>query len=160
MDGLTSTESRKGALQAQHWITGLNILTICLLSLSRWPSLYSMPQRTTITRKYLHPFGGSDSKESACNVGDLASIPGLGRSPGEGNSYPLHYSCLENSMDLVDTTKQLSLSPSCLLGSLRVPINDRRRLTLSCIMITFFKFHRKKKSDRCYQYENTRKNSR
>ena len=41
---------------------------------------------------------GSDSKESACNVGDLGSIPGLERSPGEGNSYPLQYSGLENSM--------------------------------------------------------------
>ena len=43
--------------------------------------------------------GGSDSKESACNTGDLGSIPGSERSPGEGNGYPLHYSCLENSMD-------------------------------------------------------------
>ena len=42
---------------------------------------------------------GSDSKESACNVGDLGSIPGLGRSSGEGNSNPLQYSCLENPMD-------------------------------------------------------------
>ena len=39
------------------------------------------------------------SKESACNAGDLDSIPGLGRSPGEGNCYPLQYSGLENSMD-------------------------------------------------------------
>ena len=37
--------------------------------------------------------GGSDCKESACNVQDLVLIPGLGRSPGEGNGYPLHYSC-------------------------------------------------------------------
>ena len=43
--------------------------------------------------------GGSDGKESACNAGDLSSIPGLGRSPGEGNSNPLQYSCLENPMD-------------------------------------------------------------
>ena len=43
--------------------------------------------------------GGSDGKSSACNVGDLGSIPGLGRSPGEGNGNPLQYSCLENSMD-------------------------------------------------------------
>ena len=40
-----------------------------------------------------------DDKESACNMGDLGSIPGLGRTPGEGNGYPLQYSCLENSMD-------------------------------------------------------------
>ena len=42
---------------------------------------------------------GSDDKESACNVGDLGLIPGLGKSPGEGNGNPLQYSCLENSMD-------------------------------------------------------------
>ena len=42
---------------------------------------------------------GSDGKESACNARDLGSIPGSGRSPGEGNSYPLHYSCLDNSVD-------------------------------------------------------------
>ena len=43
--------------------------------------------------------GGSDSKESTCNSGDLGSIPGSGRFPGEGNGYPLQYSCLENSKD-------------------------------------------------------------
>ena len=43
--------------------------------------------------------GGSDSKASACNAGGLGSIPGSGRSPGEGNGNPLQYSCLENSMD-------------------------------------------------------------
>ena len=43
--------------------------------------------------------GGSDSKKSACNAGDLGSVPELGRSPGELNGNPLQYSCLENSMD-------------------------------------------------------------
>ena len=43
--------------------------------------------------------GGSGSKESACNAGDQGSVSGLGRSPGEGNGYPLQYSCLENFMD-------------------------------------------------------------
>ena len=42
---------------------------------------------------------GSAGKESACNAGDLGSIPGLGRAPGEGKGYPLQYSGLENSMD-------------------------------------------------------------
>ena len=42
---------------------------------------------------------GSDSKESACSAGDLGLIPGSRRSPEEGNGNPLHYSCLENSMD-------------------------------------------------------------
>ena len=60
---------------------------------------------------------GSASKESACNAGDLGSIPGLGRSPGEGKGYPRQYSGLENSMDYtvhgvakeLDTTERLSL---------------------------------------------------
>ena len=64
--------------------------------------------------------GGSEVKASACNAGDLGSIPGSGRSPREGNGNPLQYSCLENPMDggawwaIVlrvaesDTTEQLS----------------------------------------------------
>ena len=43
--------------------------------------------------------GGSDSKESTCNVGDLCLIPGLGRSPEGGHGNPLQYSCLENPVD-------------------------------------------------------------
>ena len=43
--------------------------------------------------------GGSEVKASTCNAGDLGSIPGSGRSPGEGNGNPLQYSCLENPMD-------------------------------------------------------------
>ena len=43
--------------------------------------------------------GGSDGKASAYNAGDLGSVPGSGRSPGEGNGNPLQYSCLENPMD-------------------------------------------------------------
>ena len=42
---------------------------------------------------------GAEVKVSACNVGDLGSIPGLGKSPGEGNGNPLQYSCLENPVD-------------------------------------------------------------
>ena len=61
--------------------------------------------------------GGSAGKEFTRNVGDLGLIPGLWRSPGEGNNYPLHYSGLENSMDCivmgsqrVGHDEQLSLS--------------------------------------------------
>ena len=43
--------------------------------------------------------GGSGGKESACSAGDPGSVPGLGRSPGEGKGYPLQYFCLENFMD-------------------------------------------------------------
>ena len=46
--------------------------------------------------------GGSAGKESACNAEDLGSIPGSGRSPGEGEGYPLQYSDLENSMNCID----------------------------------------------------------
>ena len=64
---------------------------------------------------YGFPYG-STGKESACNAGDLGSIPGLGRSPGEGNSWPLQYSGLENSTDCIvhgvaksrDMTERLS----------------------------------------------------
>ena len=45
------------------------------------------------------PGGFPDGKASACNAGDLGSIPGSGRSPGEGNGNPFQYSCLENPMD-------------------------------------------------------------
>ena len=61
--------------------------------------------------------GGSAGKESACNVGDLGLIPGLGRSPGERKGYPFQHSGLENSRECIvhgvtesDTTEQLSLS--------------------------------------------------
>ena len=50
-------------------------------------------------RGTLNNESGTEGKESACNVGDLGLIPGSGRSPVEGNGFPLHYSCLENRMD-------------------------------------------------------------
>ena len=67
---------------------------------------------------FIFDYCSSAGKESACNVGDLGSIPGLGRSPGEGKSYPLQYSDLENSMGCIvhgglkksDTTERLTLS--------------------------------------------------
>ena len=78
------------------------------------------------TREFFHfskspcaPLGfpcGSAGKESTHNAGDLGSIPGLGRSPGKGKGYALHYSALENSLDSpwsrneLDTTERLPLS--------------------------------------------------
>ena len=73
--------------------------------------------------------GGSHGQESACHAGDLGLIPGWGRSPGEGNGYPLLYSCLENSMDRgawwatvhgvareLDKTEQLNNKPCIFEG--------------------------------------------
>ena len=51
----------------------------------------------TLSRFVMGFPGGTDGKASACNVGDPGLIPGLGRSPGEGNGNPLQHSCLENS---------------------------------------------------------------
>ena len=56
---------------------------------------------TLLTAVFLGFPCGSAGKESACNAGDLGSIPGLGRSPGEGKGYPLQYSGLENSKDYI-----------------------------------------------------------
>ena len=53
------------------------------------------------TQVFLGCPGGSADKESTCNAGDLGSVPQFGRSPGEGNGYPLQYSGLENSMDSI-----------------------------------------------------------
>ena len=57
--------------------------------------------KVTPTPVFLGFPSGSAGKESACNVGDLGLIPGLGRSPGEGKGYPLQYSGLENSIDSI-----------------------------------------------------------
>ena len=69
--------------------------------------------------------GGSEGKASACNAGDLDSIPGSGRSPGEGNVNPLHYYCLNGQRSLVgyspwgrkesDTTERLHLTSPTLI---------------------------------------------
>ena len=68
---------------------------------------------------------GSDYKEYACNVGDLSSVPGLGRSPGEGDGYSLQYSGLDNSVDCIvhgftKSQTQLSLSKEWLLENIKI----------------------------------------
>ena len=65
----------------------------CLNSTNKWKCKISK-----IFRHFKMFLGGSDGKESTCNAEDLGLIPGLGRSPGEGNGNPLQYSCLENPM--------------------------------------------------------------
>ena len=69
-----------------HWRGGNGERISSLLSLSIIQKVAGLP-------------GGSVGKESACNVGNLCSTPGLGRSPGGGHGNPLQYSCLENFMD-------------------------------------------------------------
>jgi len=72
-----------------------------------WPAALQVPLSSTISQSLLKfisiewPPLGSGGKESACNGGDLGSIPGLGRSPGEGKGHPFQYSGLENSMDSI-----------------------------------------------------------
>ena len=75
----------------EAWCPAVHEITKNQTQLGNW---------TTIT-SYIFDFpGGSASKESACNVGDLGLIPGSGRSPGEGNGNTFLDSCLENSMDV------------------------------------------------------------
>ena len=57
--------------------------------------------RTRLSDFHFHFSQVAQTKESACNVGDLGSVPGLGRSPGEGKGYPPRFSDLENSMDCI-----------------------------------------------------------
>ena len=114
--------------ESGHFIhlTYLNIfLKIVLSSTSCW-------RRDRLpTPVFLGFLRGSAGKESACNAGDLGLIPGLGRSPGEGNGYPLQYSGLKKSMDCIvhGVTKSrtrlsnfhfhewLVLEPECLCSS-------------------------------------------
>ena len=86
--------------------------------------------------------GGSDSKESTCNLGDLGSIPELGRSPGGGHGNPLQYSCLENphrqkslagcspwGYKELDMTKGRYISAANMENSMEVPLKTKNRTT-------------------------------
>ena len=74
-----------GGMGRGIWLTGVMVKT-------------TMMTAVFVLKAFGFP-GGSASKETACNAGHLGSIPGLERSPGEGNGKPLQYSCLEGSMD-------------------------------------------------------------
>ena len=89
------------------------------------------------------PFCGSAGKESSRNAGDLSSILGLGRSPGEGNGYPLQYSGLENSMNCIihgvaelDTTEQLSLALSLASFFFRTFLSPPLRSLCPCMWVS------------------------
>ena len=76
--------------------------TQCIYMQCRRPQFYSWVKKfpwrrdRLLTAVFLVVHGGSDSRESTCNLGDLGLIPGLGRFPGGGHGNPLQYSCLEN----------------------------------------------------------------
>ena len=79
----------------RHWEVAENHDFSCI-----YPIKYiSLKKSIYLTFLVAHFLGGSDTKESACSTGDPGLIPGLGRSPREGNDYPLQYSCLKYSMD-------------------------------------------------------------
>ena len=87
----------KAHIVAKAFLVSTRYTIIILYTISLWGKKYSDGCTQTFTEP-LNP-GGSDGKESACNAGDLGSVPGSERSDGEGNSNPLQDSCLENSMD-------------------------------------------------------------
>ena len=74
----------------------LSIVTLLVFSYYETCSLQRYSRASLVTLGFP---GGSDGKESACSAGDLTLISVLGKSPKEGNGYPLQYSCLENYMD-------------------------------------------------------------
>ena len=80
----------------------MNFFSIWTSILVRWETQKNLMRFLSTYLSYWEGFpSGSAGKESACNVGDLGWIPGLGRSPGEEKGYPLQYSDLENSMDCI-----------------------------------------------------------
>ena len=83
-------KNKRFSLLGDHLVITPSVLFSSLLDLNKIHGVFL---------EHLLYSGGSDSKESACNAGDLGSIPGLGRSPGGGNGNPLQYSCLENPID-------------------------------------------------------------
>ena len=78
-------------MDREAWCAGIHGVAKSWTRVSDWPELNWRDSEGFPS--------GSEGKASACNAGDPASIPGLGRSPGEGNGNPLQYSCLENPMD-------------------------------------------------------------
>ena len=86
---------------------------------------------------------GSAGKESTCNMGDLDSIPGLGRSPGEGKGYPLQYSGLENSMDCTWGHKEFDTTGVTFTfkeKQMEKKINKELRFAYFCPVIIWLRF--------------------
>ena len=100
--GRPGVQQSMGSQRAGHnWVTGLNWIERTSCEMPGWMK-HKLGSRLlggiSITSDKGFP-SGAEVKASACNVGDLGSIPGSGRSPGEGNGNPLQYSCLKNPVD-------------------------------------------------------------
>ena len=97
---IRETERVRDEEKVLEWNTEKETRTHCIMScyLSKWAAIGVFTENLFLSWRWGFP-GGSDGKEASCNAGDLGSIPGLGRSPGEGKGNPLQYSCLENPID-------------------------------------------------------------
>ena len=103
------SEFKGRTFREKIYLATVSVHSIHLPGVARVTSVSCLPRDVLYFLKsiyfYLFTYLGfpdsSTGKESACNAGDLGSIPGLGRSPGEGKGYPLQYSGLENSMDCI-----------------------------------------------------------
>ena len=94
--GISAHQSR------ETWETGVQLTSLRRCTGNEKPFILQILELFGVhlfTDASVHISGGSVGKASARNVRDLGSVPGLGRSPGEGNGHPLQYSCLEDSMD-------------------------------------------------------------
>ena len=103
----------------------------CIIELVSWPWLLRLEIYVVKLTWWGFP-GGSDSKESTCSAGDLGLIPGLGRSPGKGNGYPLQYSGLENSID-----RGAWQSTVCGVAKSRTWLSKFRFALYSCFVLLF-----------------------
>ena len=94
------SDSKASSYSQETQVQSMGLEDLLEKGMASHSSILAPPTRKRGLKEIFVDFpDGSEIKASACNVGDLGSIPGLGRSPGEGNGNPLQSSCLENPMD-------------------------------------------------------------